>query len=73
MVMTKVDVLDEFKELELCTGYKIGGVTLDAVPFQMTRVAIDPEYIKMPGWNCPTSTKKDPAEFPQAYWNMLSL
>jgi len=64
MVMTKVDVLDEFPELSLCTGYKIGGVVVDSVPFQMTRVAIDPEYTTKKGWNCNSSKLKSVADLP---------
>jgi len=64
LVMTKADVLDAFAELKLCTGYKIGGVVVDAVPFQMTRVGIDPEYISKPGWNSPSVDKKTVKELP---------
>ena len=64
MVMTKVDVLDEFPELKLCTGYNIGGVVVDSVPFQMTRVAIDPEYTAKKGWNCNSTSLKSPSELP---------
>src|SRR6478672_590939 len=64
IVMTKADVLDAFKELQVCTGYKIGGVVVDAVPFQMTRVGIDPEYISKPGWNSPSVDKKTVKELP---------
>src|SRR6476620_7969037 len=64
MVMTKADVLDGFSELQLCTGYKIGGVVVDAVPFQMTRVGIDPEYVIKPGWHTKTSDKATVKELP---------
>jgi len=64
LVMTKADVLDAFAELKLCTGYKIGGLVVDAVPFQMTRVGIDPEYISKPGWNSPSVDKKTVNELP---------
>ena len=64
LVMTKADVLDSFAELKLCTGYKIGGVVVDAVPFQMTRVGIDPEYIAKLGWNSPSIDKKTAKELP---------
>jgi adenylosuccinate synthase len=64
MVMTKADVLDTFAELQLCTGYKIGGVVVDAVPFQMTRVGIDPEYKKKAGWNTSTANKVSAADLP---------
>src|SRR6476646_1210504 len=64
MVMTKADVLDGFAELQLCTGYKIGGVVVDAVPFQMTRTAIEPEYVKKAGWHVNTSDKTTPKQLP---------
>ncbi|HYE54303.1 MAG TPA: adenylosuccinate synthase [Chitinophagaceae bacterium] len=65
MVMTKADVLDGFPELEACTGYKINDVVVDAVPFQMTRVAIDPQYTKVPGWNMDTTQKRTAADLPE--------
>jgi adenylosuccinate synthase len=64
MVMTKADVLDSFPDLELCTGYKIGGIVVDAVPFQMTRLAIEPAYTKMKGWNCTTADKTSLTQLP---------
>jgi adenylosuccinate synthase len=64
MVMTKADVLDGFTELQACTGYKIGGVVVDAVPFQMTRAAIDPQYVKKAGWNTNTSDKSSAGQLP---------
>src|SRR5436190_10555626 len=64
MVMTKADVLDTFAELQLCTGYKIGGVVVDAVPFQMTRVGIDPEYKKKAGWHSSSGDKVDAKQLP---------
>src|SRR5215203_6183987 len=37
LIMTKADVLDNFQELKVCTGYKIGDQITGVVPFQMTR------------------------------------
>jgi len=64
MVMTKADVLDGFSNLQLCTGYKIGGVVVDAVPFQMTRSSIEPEYITKAGWNTASNDKIDAKQLP---------
>ena len=36
IVMTKADVLDEFKELEVCTSYKINGKESTEIPFRLT-------------------------------------
>ncbi|MGB8191168.1 MAG: adenylosuccinate synthetase, partial [Chitinophagaceae bacterium] len=64
IVMTKADVLDSFTELQACTGYKINDIVVNAVPFQMTRVAIDPQYTKMSGWNIDSTGKKSVNELP---------
>ena len=40
VIMTKADVLDNFKELEVCTAYNVDGTETDEVPFQMTHQTI---------------------------------
>jgi adenylosuccinate synthase len=65
LVMTKADVLDTFKQLSVCTGYKINGKESSEIPFQMTRVNIEPVYRGFTGWNVSTSAAKSPAELPQ--------
>src|SRR5882724_6516494 len=42
LVMTKADVLDAFEELKVCTTYGIDGKKTDMVPFQMTKMLIEP-------------------------------
>ncbi len=66
LVMTKADVLDAFKQLSVCTGYKINGKDSSEIPFQMTRMNIKPVYKEFTGWNISTSAAKSPAELPQA-------
>ena len=66
LVMTKADVLDAFKQLSVCTGYKIDGKESIEIPFQMTRVNIEPVYEEFTGWNISTSAAKSPGELPQA-------
>jgi len=66
LVMTKADVLDAFKQLSVCAGYKIDGKESSEIPFQMTRVNIEPVYKQFKGWNISTSAAKSPAELPQA-------
>lgn len=64
LVMTKADVLDAFKELEVCTTYKINGKETKEVPFQMTKLSIEPVYKKFEGWNSPTVAAKSPEQLP---------
>ena len=58
VVMTKADVLDAFKELNVCTAYNINGEEKTEVPFQMDRLNIKPVYQSFTGWNMDTTTIK---------------
>ena len=51
IIMTKTDILDAIPELKVCNAYSINGKETDEVPFQMTRVKIDPVYKSFEGWN----------------------
>lgn len=64
VIMTKADVLDSFKELNVCTGYNINGEVTGIVPFQMTRHKIEPVLKALEGWNQPTSLLKTASELP---------
>lgn len=64
VIMTKSDVLDSFENLEVCTAYQINGKESDQVPFQMTRVQIEPVLKGFQGWNSPISEIKDYAVLP---------
>ena len=36
VVLTKLDVLDEIKEIKICTGYKFGEKIFNYLPFDET-------------------------------------
>jgi len=55
IVMTKADVLDAFKELQVCTGYQVNGKESREIPFQMERVKPLPVYQNFSGWNTDTT------------------
>jgi adenylosuccinate synthase len=60
LIMTKSDVLDAFQELSVCTAYKANGKEITEVPFQMTRMEIQPVLQHFKGWKKDiTSLKKD--------------
>jgi len=65
VIMTKADILDNFKELEVCTAYNIGGKELQEVPFQMMHKNIVPVLKSFSGWNCNTIAAKTVAELPE--------
>ncbi|HEX8333186.1 MAG TPA: adenylosuccinate synthase [Segetibacter sp.] len=61
VVMTKADVLDTFSELKCCTAYKINGEEKKEVPYQMSKMKIEPVYESHEGWN-QDSTRVDSAQ-----------
>ena len=66
LVMTKADVLDIFEQLKICIAYKVNGNESTEIPFQMTRILIDPVYRDFKGWNISTSAAKLPSQLPDA-------
>jgi adenylosuccinate synthase len=50
LVMTKTDIFDELKELNVCGSYLINGEETNHVPFQMHRMNIEPVYKAFEGW-----------------------
>ncbi|MEP7258599.1 MAG: adenylosuccinate synthase [Flavitalea sp.] len=75
LIMTKADVLDSFEELQVCTDYRINNETTQQVPFQMTRLAIEPVLKSFKGWNMDitgiNSSVKLPAEM-KTYVNFIN-
>ncbi|MBV4356443.1 adenylosuccinate synthase [Pinibacter aurantiacus] len=65
VIMTKADVLDNFKKLEVCTSYDVDGKESKEVPFQMTRHTIKPLLKEFDGWNCDTTQLTKAAELPE--------
>ncbi len=52
LCITKLDVLDGLSEIQICTGYRIGGATLDVLPLDADEVAAcEPIYESLAGWS----------------------
>jgi adenylosuccinate synthase len=64
LVMTKADVLDKFNTLNVCTSYIVNGEKTREVPFQMTRLKIEPELKSFGGWNSDITSIKDEGSLP---------
>ena len=63
--LTKLDVLDGFEELKICTGYELDGKTLDYLPTAADQQArVTPIYESMPGWSESTAGARSWAELP---------
>jgi adenylosuccinate synthase len=56
IAITKLDVLDAFAELQVCTGYKYKGTPINEFPPEIQVLEkIEPVYETVPGWNCNTA------------------
>ena len=55
IALTKLDVLDEFDEIPICTSYKVRGKTWNTFPaFAVEHNDYQPEYRTFKGWKTPT-------------------
>lgn len=52
LFVTKIDVLNDFEEVKVCSNYSIDGKTTEEIPFEFNSVEIKPEYNKYKGWKC---------------------
>jgi adenylosuccinate synthase len=56
LCITKLDVLDGLPEIRICTGYKLGGRTLDVLPLDAAEIeSCEPIYETLPGWSDSTA------------------
>ncbi len=56
LIVTKLDVLDSFREIPVCTGYRICGKEVADMPATtLGMAAVEPVYEKLPGWGAPTA------------------
>ena len=52
LCITKLDVLDGVKELQLCVGYRLDGEEIDILPMGADEIArCEPIYETLPGWS----------------------
>jgi adenylosuccinate synthase len=67
LVVTKLDVFDTQREIQVCVGYKYKGKTLQEMPALSEEYEkVTPEYKTLPGWCQSTYGAKDAAKLPKA-------
>ncbi len=65
IALTKIDVLDGFDVVSICTGYTLRGEMLDYFPAHATDQAeVVPVYETMPGWSESTAGARSWADLP---------
>ncbi len=65
IALTKLDVLDGFQEIKVCTGYRLGKEVLDRVPASAeAQAAVEPIYETIEGWSDSTRGARSWAQLP---------
>jgi adenylosuccinate synthase len=66
LLITKLDVLDEFDEIALCTAYEIDGVRTSEFPAAVEDLEkVKPVYEMMPGWKTSLDAVTSPEQLPE--------
>jgi adenylosuccinate synthase len=67
LVVTKLDVFDTQREIQVCVGYKYKGKALREMPALAEEYEhVTPEYKTLPGWCQPTCGLRDGEKLPKA-------
>jgi adenylosuccinate synthase len=67
IALTKLDVLDGFKEIKVCTAYRLDGETIDYLPAaQAAQARVEPIYETIEGWDGTTQGARSWAQLPAA-------
>jgi adenylosuccinate synthase len=74
IALTKLDVLDDFDEIPVCIGYKIGGRELPGLPPDRETLELaEPVLRVMKGWKTSTVGILDPGDLPAAARDYVEL
>lgn len=67
LIITKLDVLDEFDEIKICVAYRVGDRRLDRLPAGLRDLsACEPVFETLPGWNQSTTHARTLEDLPAA-------
>lgn len=76
LAVTKLDVLDTFDSIEICTHYEIDGERVEHFPSSLARLGrVKPVYETLPGWKSDTTAITDAKDLPvnaRAYLDRLA-
>jgi adenylosuccinate synthase len=73
LALTRLDILDTFPTLKLCTGYRLEGKIIDYFPTSLALLEkCEPVLEEMPGWQTSISDIRDFDKLPQQTKNYIS-
>ncbi len=65
LVITRLDILDIFPAVKICTAYKLDGQTIDYFPASIASLEnCQPVYEELPGWERPTGNARTFKDLP---------
>jgi adenylosuccinate synthase len=65
LALTKLDILDGFDTIEVCTGYRLDGEEIDHLPAgEGAQARVEPIYETIEGWKEPTANARSWAQLP---------
>lgn len=73
IALTKLDVLSDYEEIEICTHYTLDGNVIDEFPFTDVLDECKPVFEKVKGWNCDISKCRKPSDLPKAALDYIKL
>jgi len=74
IALTKLDVLDTFDTVKVCTAYRVGGRLLSGYPDDVATLGeVTPEYEEIPGWKTELRTCRNYDELPVSARRVVEL
>ncbi len=65
LALTKLDILDGFEEIKVCTGYRLDGREIDYLPAgERAQAEVEPIYESIAGWEGQTAGARSWADLP---------
>jgi len=65
LALTKLDILDGFREVKIAVGYSHKGKKIDGYPQSTGELAgCRPRYLTLPGWDKPTAGLRSYSQLP---------
>jgi adenylosuccinate synthase len=71
LIITKIDVLNSFETLKVCTDYIVNGKTVRELPYDLCKETIEPVYKEFKGWNCDINSVQHFEDLPVELTNYI--
>jgi adenylosuccinate synthase len=72
VALTLLDVLDDFSEIKICTGYRLNEMHVRSLPAREDLLSqVTPVFTSLPGWSRDITGVRDADDLPTAALNYL--